>query len=582
MKLLTALLAYMLCCCAAAQDTLQARLEQLRVESHTIGMSVALIVRGKPTQVINLGLADAARKLPVTDQTRFRTASMGKMFTTLAVMRLVEDGRLNLNTPLQEIAPEVKFSNPYESISPVRIAHLLEHTTGWDDIHYVEYAYDNSKEVPLSETLAFHPHSRASRWMPGTRAAYSNAGPAVAGYVAQKVSGTLFEDWVKQSVFTPLGMSSTSYFEDKHLGAIGHTKEGIARPFIHILFRPSGSGISTSSDMARLIRMFLENGDGIFKPETIARMESSPGLGLQLDGYKGYALFGHGGDIGGFHALAQYSDELGVGIVVMTNSDSNVCFKVRDLVFDQWIKVPKALLPASGNTWKGVDGVYLPDNPRVALSTFLMPLQAVRLIDRNGFVERASVTGKWSEQLVKSDTQVIDPFTGLPNGRRAQDPLSGDVVVLGTKQYRRIPLLHVVAIYAVLIGLAGCTLGGLMFALVWVPRRLWGKLEGGPAFRIRVWPFLASLVVLAAGITPALLQVEESALGSITPASMSLFIGSVLYGVLVVWGVWAVWHQRATKGNRVVYWYIVLFTVLHFCAAAYLAWFGIIPLRTWA
>ncbi|MFZ6653971.1 serine hydrolase domain-containing protein [Undibacterium sp. TJN19] len=585
MKLLTALLAYMLCCNAAAHDTLEARLEQLREDSHTVGMSVALIERGKPTHVINLGLADAARKLPVTDQTRFRTASMGKMFTTLAVMRLVEDGKLALSTPLHQLAPEVEFSNPYEATAPVRIAHLMEHTTGWDDIHFVEYAYDNSREVPLAETLAFHPHSRTSRWVPGTRTAYSNAGAAVAGYVAQKVSGMLFEDWVRQSVFTPLGMASASYFEDTQLGAIGHTKDGKARPFIHILFRPCGSGISTSSDMARLVRMFLENGDGIFKPETIARMESSPGMGLQLDGYKGYALFGHGGDIGGFHALVQYSHELGVGMVVMTNSDSNVRFKVRDLVFDQWIKTPKPPYlqsPVDAHTWEDVDGLYVPDNPRIALVRFLLPFQAVRLQDRDGFVERTAFTGTWSDKLLKSGIYLIDPSTGLANGLRAQDPLAGDVVVLGTNHYRRISVLQVGAMYAVLLGLVACTLGGLVFALVWVPRRVWGQLQGGPAFRLRVWPLLASLVFIATGITPPMLKVEESALGSMTPASLSWCIGSLLYGLLVLWSAWAVWRQRGVPGNWVAYWYSVLFTVLHLCAAAYLAWFGIIPLRTWA
>lgn len=73
------------------------------------------------------------------------------------------------------MAPEIEFTNPWEDTDPIRIVHLLEHTTGWDDLHPVEFANNDPSPLSLREGLDLHPHTRVSKWVPGTRIAYCNS-----------------------------------------------------------------------------------------------------------------------------------------------------------------------------------------------------------------------------------------------------------------------------------------------------------------------------------------------------------------------------------------------------------------------
>jgi CubicO group peptidase (beta-lactamase class C family) len=92
------------------------------------------------------------------------------MFLGLAILKLQEERKLDLQQKVRDIVPEIEFTNQWEESDPVRIVHLLEHTTGWDDYHLTEQV---TSQVSLKEGLDHHPHSRTCRWVPGTRMAYS-------------------------------------------------------------------------------------------------------------------------------------------------------------------------------------------------------------------------------------------------------------------------------------------------------------------------------------------------------------------------------------------------------------------------
>ena len=85
------------------------------------------------------------------------------------------------------------------------MVNLLEQTTGWDDLHFREYAEKSPDSMSLREGLDYDHHSRTSRWPPGTRMAYCNSGPAVAACVVEKLTGEKFEDFVQQNLFNPSG-----------------------------------------------------------------------------------------------------------------------------------------------------------------------------------------------------------------------------------------------------------------------------------------------------------------------------------------------------------------------------------------
>jgi len=184
-------------------DELRQQLEKVLAEAHTPGLSVAVVHRDRPEWIAGLGKAEVVSGRATTAETLFRIGSTSKGFASLSILMLADQGKLSLNDPVHKLAPEVWFENRWEASDPVRVVHLLEHTTGWDDIHLREYAKDAPGRMGLREALDYDHHSRTSRWRPGTRMAYCNSGPAVAAYIVEKLTGQRFEDFVEQNFFRP-------------------------------------------------------------------------------------------------------------------------------------------------------------------------------------------------------------------------------------------------------------------------------------------------------------------------------------------------------------------------------------------
>jgi CubicO group peptidase (beta-lactamase class C family) len=155
---------------AAAPATLEELREAILdlMEEHEVpAMGIAMVDENGPVWIDALGKADVERDIDADQNSMFRIGSTSKMFVALSVLQLVERGVLSLDDKVADLAPEIKFDNPWADSDPVRVVHLLEHTTGWDDIHLPEYAHSDPSAVSLKEALDFHPHSRTSRWKPG-------------------------------------------------------------------------------------------------------------------------------------------------------------------------------------------------------------------------------------------------------------------------------------------------------------------------------------------------------------------------------------------------------------------------------
>ena len=197
---------------AESIEELQKQIEDVLKETNTPGISIAIVHKDGPEWIAGLGKADVAGNRAATAETLFRIGSTSKALASLAVLLLVEEGKLSLEDPVHKLIPEVWFENRWEETDPVRIVHLLEHTTGWDDMHFREYAKD-SPAIGLPEAFNYHHKSRISRWPPGTRMAYCNSGPPVAAYIVEKITGQKFEDYVEEKLLKPIGMKSATYFQ---------------------------------------------------------------------------------------------------------------------------------------------------------------------------------------------------------------------------------------------------------------------------------------------------------------------------------------------------------------------------------
>ncbi|CUI08802.1 Beta-lactamase [Janthinobacterium sp. CG23_2] len=246
----------------------------------------------------------------------------------------MERGRLALDAPLHTIAPEIAFTNPWKQTDPVRVVHLLEHTTGWPDISTRALSKNEAGWSTL-QGITFSSPAFISRWKPGMFPVYNNAGPAVAGYAIEKVTGLAFDDYMRTSVLKPMGMESADFSLTSDLAsrmAKSYGPDGVPTPYQHIVLKPAGSLVVSAHELAQLARFYIGRGkvDGrrILTPESVARIErGESNLGARLGFSNAYGLGnapiadsgitfrGHNGSIDSFTSVLGYTLRNGSGYV---------------------------------------------------------------------------------------------------------------------------------------------------------------------------------------------------------------------------------------------------------------------------
>jgi CubicO group peptidase (beta-lactamase class C family) len=624
MRQTAVLLGVMICATGRAQDDdeelvvpqsideLLAEIDKVLEEHEVPGVALAIANADGPEWVGAVGKADIENNIAADGETLFRIGSTSKMFVALSVLQLVEEGRLSLDDKLADLAPEIEYENPWEETNPIRVVHLLEHTTGWDDIHLPEYAHNDPTPATLKEGLDYHPHSRKSRWQPGTRMSYCNAGPPVAAYIVQKITGQDFEDYVQESFFDPLEMTGSSYRRSEGVQEKVATlyENGVAEDYWHIIMRPSGSINASANDMVRFLEMFLArgtlNGEQYVSPESLARMEqvettsgAQAGLevGYGLNNYSStherwYYRAHNGGVNGGLTEFA-YMPEVGRGYAFMINSGAGAAFgDISDLIRNYQTRdleepeVPDAATLNEAD--REISGLYHGINPRQQFSYFIdRALGIERMWIEDGKLKRKGLMGgDLIEYVPAGGGRYLSPETGRVVLVQAEDPVAGPVVHAGTRVLR--PVSPVIAYGQLAIGALWLVSIGTSFLyfLVWGVRKLRGKVPKGPATRIRVWPLLAGVSVAAfVGLFASGMSSTSSIftmLGRPTATSIGIMLASIAFALFAVLGTHTAIRERNTSMNRVNYWYCSVSSALHLIVAVYLLWFGVIGIQTWA
>ena len=233
-------------------DALDSRRAEVLAQGHVPGAAVAVIEDGQVVLLKGYGYADATAKVAATPDTIFRAGSISKSFTGIAVMTLVERNKLDLNAKLADLAPEVKFSNPWEQTDPVRLVHLIEHTTGWPDVSLRVYTLDGKGWSTL-QGVQEASGEFFSRYKPGHFPVYNNAGPAVAGYILEKASGKTFGAYLRDDVLRPMGMPSSDFELPPELQsrlAKSYEPDGSETPYQYITLPPAGSLATSARELA--------------------------------------------------------------------------------------------------------------------------------------------------------------------------------------------------------------------------------------------------------------------------------------------------------------------------------------------
>src|SRR6266852_3403843 len=264
-------------------EELQKAIKSELEKNHVPGAGVALISRGELLWCGGIGDADAASKKPITCDTEFRVGSISKTFVALALLKLQEEGKINLEARLHDIAPEVPVQNAWESAHPVRVVNLLEHTAGFDDMEAAEvYNVRDPYDYPLLEVFKRFQEPQIVRWPPDTRMSYSNPGYGVAGSLIEKITGEPYDKYIRETFLQPLGMTNADYrFTDGNKALLasgydGKSAKPVGYPYIYL--RPAGDLKASPGELAKLVQFFLRRGmvgqTQLLKPESIARMET--------------------------------------------------------------------------------------------------------------------------------------------------------------------------------------------------------------------------------------------------------------------------------------------------------------------
>lgn len=585
-------------------EELKQQLEDL-IEHHAVpGLGIAIVDRQQDRLIAGFGFADKEAERRASGETLFRIGSTSKMFVSLAALKLVEEGKLDLNTPLKQLAPELAFTNPWEVTDPVRIVHLLEHTAGWDDIHLPEYANNDPTPLTLKQGLDFHPHSRNSRWRPGTRVSYANSGPPAVAYVIEKITGVDFETYIERYFFQPLDMTTATYRqpEDNVLAATLYT-QGNAVSYWHIIMRPSGSINASARDMAQLVKFMIHrgeaNGEQILTANSIRRMEQATsslaarnglklgyGLSNYTSTYKNFVFQGHNGGVNGGLADLSYLPKEGIGYAFMMNSDNGAAMRAISKALRGYItyglsgpKLPKVHV-LSNDKAEAYSGYYRPVNPRQELARFLDNIFGAR--ELVVFDNKLTIDGDNKNIYLPVEDEMF----------RHEEESQASVIFFKDQQGPAVEVdgryLQKISSFEFWLGmiLAWTTIVLIvlqfLWSLVWGVRKLNKSIGQGPVMQIRIWPFFASLSAILFVVFFIIGQATDvfAMLGKVSWVSVGIMLSTYAFAITTVIGL--VQNIRYVKQdiNWVAKSFCLLSSVIFVIATVYLANYGIIGLQT--
>lgn len=221
-------------------------------------------------------------KEEINFQSRFRVASVSKVFTSIAMLQLVEKGKVSLDDPVEKYVPYKKNFKDQPTVGD-----LLLHTAGFDN-NNTSFFYSRRSQKPTLKDFLFR-QELVQAIEPQKVVDYTNTAFDIAGYIIEKVSGQRFEDYCRENVFLPLGMESTSFDEPASF-VEGRDSKGEVVENYYVGGRPSGGLVSTSKDMSRFMECLMQSGslDGtqVFSPKLMGmifekRLDMDPNMSVR-------------------------------------------------------------------------------------------------------------------------------------------------------------------------------------------------------------------------------------------------------------------------------------------------------------
>jgi CubicO group peptidase (beta-lactamase class C family) len=318
----------------------QARLDELAAEHHVPGASLAVLHDGAIGEAAT-GVLNVQTGVETTPKSLFQIGSITKVYTATVVMQLVEEGRIELETPIVEALPELRLADP-ERAREVTIRHLLSHTSGIEGDHFEDTGRGDdvlARYVASCAKLGFsHPV--------GATMSYCNTGYVIAGRLIEVLCEATWDEALRARVLEPLGLAHTVTLPEEALrfrAAHGHEHDEGRPPRLTSAWGlprssgPAGAICATAADTVAFARAHLEGrlpfAEAMREPQVEIpdrwTLGSHWGLGWILFDWDGRRVFGHDGATIGQAALLRVVPDAGVAIALLANGGN-----VRDLYAD--------------------------------------------------------------------------------------------------------------------------------------------------------------------------------------------------------------------------------------------------------
>ena len=327
------------------RPAVQRRVDEILNRWPAVGLAFGVVRDGSLDFFSAHGLADIATQLPVSEDTVFRIASITKTFTAVAAMQLVERGLVDLDAPANDYLRAYELMPREPGWRPATLRHLLTHTAGMDEEVPRSAALRRDFGVSVAmgrrvPTLAEYYRGRLVLGAePGTRFRYSDHGPAAVGQIVEDVSGEPLDRYLREQVFSPLGMTHTD------LARSDRVRPGLATGYVlrargpravterQAVMGAAGGAYSTPRDMARYLQALLGGGanehGSVLEPATLATMFepqyrpdprlAGVGLAFLRSLSAGHLLVEHQGTLPGFKSQIFLAPDDGVGVMAFTN-----------------------------------------------------------------------------------------------------------------------------------------------------------------------------------------------------------------------------------------------------------------------
>lgn len=294
------------------------------------------------------GYANIEKKVPFTPQTRMVIASISKTMAVTAIMQLYERGLINLDADINQYLPFV-IKNPNFQGDSITVKMLLTHTSsisdaGYKDAYFYLFGYVDYPQ-PLGDFFKdylvkdgqYYTAQSFSKEKPGVSYSYSNVGAALLAYIVEKVSEQDYNTYCKKNIFTPLGMTRTTWFFSEtpqsevaipYADASNHNP---SNPFFTYPTYPDGHLITTVEDLSKFLRAYIMDGTfkghQLLKPATVELIlqqhfltgEGKQGLIFYEKKFGKYTVWGHNGGDPGVSTDLYFDKDLKIGYIQFNN-----------------------------------------------------------------------------------------------------------------------------------------------------------------------------------------------------------------------------------------------------------------------